>query len=145
MTPSGCTKTPEELLTGVKLSFGRLQIFARKVFPRVPEKMRKAWDAKARSGFLLQFLSYGRICSLFEDDWDVKTTRHCLVGDYVFPTKQCQNVFWVSSNELEDSLLNDCDGAAVDDVGDGHGPPLLDLTIEIVAQERDDGCRDLGV
>lgn len=40
-------------------------------------------------------------------------------------------------------MLNDCDEATVEYVGDGHGLPVLDLTDENVASEKGDCCKDL--
>lgn len=53
-----CRKTPEKLLMGVKSSVRHLQIFGSKVWALAPDKMRKALNAKARWGLLLQCRSY---------------------------------------------------------------------------------------
>lgn len=42
----GCMKTPEELLIGLKASFGNLQIFGCKVWTRVRDKSVKRWMLK---------------------------------------------------------------------------------------------------
>lgn len=66
-------------------------------------------------------------------------TRHCLVREGVFSVKQLQNVVQVSSSELDESLLNDCDESAGDYVADGQRMSVQDLVEESVAREEDAG------
>lgn len=58
--------------------------------------------------------------------------------------KQWQMVLQVSSSELEKSLWNDCNEAAIDYLADGHRPLVLHLTGKSNARKENDGCGDLG-
>lgn len=106
-------ETPEQRLTGVKPSVRHLLIFASKFWAQVPDKTHKASVAKARPGVLLPCFLYGMAGITLQDDRAVQTTRHFLVREDVLPTKQWQRVVRVLRNELEESLLHDCNEAAV--------------------------------
>lgn len=58
--------------------------------------------------------------------------------------KKWQKVFRVSSSELEEPLLNDCDEAAVDFVACRHEPPVLELPGKSVAHEANNGIGFMG-
>lgn len=49
---------------------------------------------------------------MVEKDWNVETTRHCLFMDDLLPMEQWHSKKRISSNELKESLLTDCDGVA---------------------------------
>lgn len=51
--------TPQELFTEVKPTFAHLWTFGCQVWVRVPDKKRKALEAKARPGILHRSISYG--------------------------------------------------------------------------------------
>lgn len=53
ITHQGCTKTPEELLTGARASAGHLQMFVCNVRAPVHDKRGEALNAKAGSGVSL--------------------------------------------------------------------------------------------
>lgn len=53
--------------------------------------------------------------------------------------KQWHNVIQVPSSVLEQSLLNVLDESNVENVVDGHGMPVLYLTVPTIAWEEDDG------
>lgn len=55
-----------------------------------------------------------------------------------------QNVVRVSSTELEEFLVNDCDEAAIDYLDDGRGPPVLELSGKSAARKEDGGPAKLG-
>lgn len=74
-----------------------------------------------KSVVLLQCQSHGKSSIMLEDDCTVGRTRHCLVKEGLFSVKQRQDVVQVSSSEFDESLLNDCDEAAIDYVADQHG------------------------
>lgn len=57
---------------------------------------------------------------MFEDDLTAQMTRHCLVREELFSMNQLLNVVFVSSNELDESLLNFCNEAIVDFMTDGN-------------------------
>lgn len=59
-------------------------------------------------------LLYATFCIMSEDEWSVANTSNCFVRKDMFHMKECQNVVWVSSTELEESLLNGCNEAPID-------------------------------
>lgn len=81
---------------------------------------------------------------MLKNDWTVEKTCHCLVQEDIFSVKQWQHVVRISSSELQESLLNDCDEPDVDYVAVGQGTPVLDLTCKLVAFGEYNGCGDSG-
>lgn len=140
---SMCTKTLEELLTGMKPNVGLLHIFGCKVWAHVFDRTCRLLEAKAGSGVQLLCLSYGNSRIILENDHTVDGTRHFSVGDDLFHMKQWQEVSQVSSSKLEESLLNDCNEDAVDIIADGHELLVLDWTGEGVVREEAYGCVEL--
>lgn len=88
MALPGFTKTPGDQLPDVKPSVAHLKVFDGTTWERSPEGTRRALDAKVGYVILLQFLSYGMICSIFEVDQNVEKTRPCFVKENVFHSKQ---------------------------------------------------------
>lgn len=136
-------KMPEKLLMGGKLSTRNLQLSGSNVWALVPDKTRKAIDAKAKSDALIRCLSKEMFQILFRDAWNVETACHLLVREDVIPTNHWQDVVQVSSNELQESLLNACDKAALECVPDTLGMPVSDLTGKRVACKEDAACGNL--
>lgn len=73
-----------------------------------------------------------KVCFMLEADQTVETTGYFFVREDVL-VKQSENVVQVSSTELENSLLNACNEASVDDVAVGQETTVLDLSGEDVA------------
>ena len=73
----GCSKTPEELLTGVKPSEEHLRTFGCKVWVQIPELIRKILDVKAKSALPLRCLSYGTYRVMMDETRTVQISRHC--------------------------------------------------------------------
>lgn len=81
---------------------------------------------------------------MVDNDETVETTRQCLVQDDVSPMQQWQNVVWVSSTGVEESLFCNCDEAAVDYVASGLETPVLYLTGERISFKKDAGPGSLS-
>lgn len=80
----GCPKTLEKQLAIVNLIVLHLHGSAAQFQHDVSDKMRKALDAKARSGGLLQIISYGKFCIMLKDSQDVETSHRGLAREDVF-------------------------------------------------------------
>lgn len=87
-----------------------------------PDETRKKLDANVGSGGLLLFQSYGKFCSMLEDARTVETTPPCFIRENVSFLKQRQNFVRISSEELKESLLNDCKEGTVDYVAGEEAP-----------------------
>lgn len=101
-------------------------------------------DEKALSCVPLQRLSYGTFCIILEDDQTVEKTCPRYVSEDYFHMKQYPNVVHVSSSELEEPLLNDCDESDVDYATDRHGTSVLGLTVKVVARDKNANTEDLS-
>lgn len=104
--------------------------------------MRKALDAKMRCAVLFQYLSYAKLGVMLEDERAVVKMIHCPAMEDMFPLERVLDVMHVSSSELEELLLYDCDESSVKYVPDGSVLPVLNLTGEIVSCGEIDGHSD---
>lgn len=66
----------------------------------------------------------------------VEATLHCFDREDVFRIKQLWNVFQVCSSDFEQSVLNDCNEAAVHYVADQHRTPGLYFTAKVSQENR---------
>lgn len=123
--------------------FDNCRPLAPKVWAQVPDDVLSV-RCKKKCEVLLRFLSYWEFCINLEDDRTEEQTLHCLVKENVLLMKQWQNVGLVTRSDLEESLLYDCNEAAVYYVADRHVTPVLDLSVESVASEQNAGSSDWG-
>ena len=102
---AGCTKCPLELLTGVKPTVEHLRTFGCRVWVRIPDKIRKTLEPKARKAVLLRCLSYGKYRVMMEGTRTVQISRHCKVVEGKFPMKYWKNVSRVREDCFDDEAL----------------------------------------
>lgn len=108
---AGHSRTPEEMLTGVKPTIRHIRLFRCKVCITVPDKTRKTLKTKAYLGTLLRSLSYEKYRVMMESERTVHTSWHCIANKRSFPTKKSTRVFRTNKNGVDQFTVGKDNGS----------------------------------
>lgn len=99
--------TPQDLLTAGKPTVAHIRTSGCKRLVRVPDRTRKALQAKPLPGVLMLCLSFGKYCIMMESDLTVHTSCHCPVKKDQFPMRPLTKVFMVSKDCIDEPFADE--------------------------------------